>query len=114
MADPVSEGAGAARRTPRDELVDETAHGELYLARLRHAQLSLSILALVAFGGLLGSLPLVLAVVPGLTHIHVIGVPLSVWLVAGPLFPLFVALAAAYRRRADALDESFRELVHDE
>ena len=43
----------ADSRTPRDELADTTAHGALYLQRLRQRQLTLSILALVAFGALL-------------------------------------------------------------
>ena len=102
------------RRTPRDELADETAYGDLYLRRLRRAQLGLALLALVAFGGLVGSLPLLLALVPGLRRVDILHVPVAVWLVTVPVYPLFVAIAAAYRRRADALDESFRDLVHDE
>ena len=35
--------AGAVRCSPRDELADATAHGHVYLRRLRHAQLKLSI-----------------------------------------------------------------------
>jgi hypothetical protein len=38
-------------------------------------------------------------------------VPLPIVLVAVPLFPLFVALGWLYQRRADALDEEFRDLV---
>ena len=34
-------------RSPRQELADATAHGDVYLRRLRHAQLHLSLLALV-------------------------------------------------------------------
>jgi hypothetical protein len=41
----------------------------------------------------------------------VIGLPLPVFLVAFPLFPLFVGLGWIYQRRADALDEAFRDLV---
>ena len=33
---------------------------------------------------------------------------------AVPLFPTFVAIGAIYHRRADALDESFRDLIRDE
>ena len=38
----------AGLRSPRDELAESTAHGQVYLRRLRSAQLNLSILALVA------------------------------------------------------------------
>lgn len=99
------------RRTPRDELAEATAHGGLYLRRLVRAQLALSLLALVAFAGILGSLPLLLFLAPALRHISVLGLPLPVFLVAFPLFPLFVGLGLIYQRRADALDEAFRDLV---
>ena len=99
------------RRTPRDELAEATAHGGLYLRRLVRAQLTLSLLALVAFAGILGSLPLLLYLAPALRHISILGLPLPLFLVAFPLFPLFVGLGLIYQRRADALDEAFRDLV---
>lgn len=99
------------RRTPRDELADATAHGGLYLRRLVRAQLTLSLLALVAFAGILGALPLLLYLAPGLHSLTVAGIPLPIVLVAVPLFPFFVGLGWLYQRRADALDEEFRDLV---
>jgi putative solute:sodium symporter small subunit len=110
----VNTWSAATRRTPRDELADDTAHGELYLARLRRAQLELSVLGLVAFGGLVGSLPLLLALAPGLSHLTLFGIPVAALLVVVPAYPLFVVIALVYQRRADALDESFRALVRDE
>jgi putative solute:sodium symporter small subunit len=98
-------------RTPRDELADTTAHGALYLQRLRQRQLTLSLLALVAFGALIGVLPLAIDIVPALRRIRLLSVPLAVWLVIVPAGPTFLALAILYRRRADTLDEDFRELV---
>jgi len=35
-------------------------------------------------------------------------------LVVAPLFPMFAVIGAIYKRRADALDESFRDLIGDE
>ena len=104
----------SARRTPRDELAEETAHGELYLSQLRRAQLELSLLGLLAFGGVVGSLPLLFALIPALGHIALLGVPLAAWLVAAPAFPVFVVIGAVYERRANALDQSFRNLIHEE
>jgi hypothetical protein len=101
----------ADRRTPRDELAEATAHGDVYLRRLVRSQLGLSISALVAFIGLLGALPLLLFLAPGLADVSVAGIPLPLVLVAVPLFPLFVAIGLMYQRRADALDEAFRDLV---
>jgi hypothetical protein len=101
-------------RTPGDELADATAHGSVYLRRLVRAQLALALVALVAFGGLLGSLPLVLHSVGGLQRMTVGTIPVADLLVAVPPFPLFVVIGWIYRRRADALDDAFRELVRGE
>ena len=99
------------RRTPRDELAEATAHGGLYLRRLIRSQLGLSSVALVTFGGIIGALPLALLLLPGLQDVYVLGFPLSIFLIAWPPFPLFVAIAVIYERRAQALEESFRDLV---
>jgi uncharacterized membrane protein (DUF485 family) len=101
----------AATPSVRDELADATAHGEVYLRRLRQAQLALSVTALIAFGTIFGVLPIALYLLPGLQRTHLLGVPVSVWLVAVPIFPLLFVIGAIYARRADALDDSFRELV---
>ena len=85
------------RRTPRDELAVRGALGEL-----------------VAFGALVGALPALLMLAPSLDRHHIAGVPVADWLVIGPLFPLFVAIGWLYQRRADALDDAFRDLVRDE
>lgn len=98
-------------RPPREELAESTAHGLVYLRRLRRAQLTLSLLALVAFGAIFGVLPLALYLLPALRHTTLLQVPLALWLVAVPMLPLFVAIGWLYARRADALDEAFRELV---
>lgn len=98
-------------RTPREELAERTAHGDVYLRRLMRAQLGLSFLALGAFGGLVGSLPLLFVLVPSLQDVDVIGVPLPVLLLAGPLFPLITAIGVLYQRRADAIDDAFRDAV---
>jgi hypothetical protein len=97
-------------RTPRDEIAESTALGEVYLARLRRRQLRLSLLALVAFGGLIGALPLILYAIPE-TRTQVLGVPLGILLVVIPPYPLFLAIGWLHQRRADALDEDFRRVV---
>lgn len=100
-------------RPPASELAEGTALGTVYVRRLRRKQLALSLMALVAFGGLVGALPLVLYLVPSLRDVHVLGIPLAAALVLVPPFAAFVALAALYQRRADGLDEAFRELLED-
>ena len=98
-------------RTPRDELAEATEHGGLYLRRLLRAQLGLSVLALLAFGGLVGGLPLALYLLPGLQHATLLGIPLPILAVLWPPFPLFVAIGLLYTHRAEALEDAFRELV---
>ena len=98
-------------RTPRDELAEATEHGGLYLRRLLRAQLGLAVLALLAFGGLVGGLPLALFLLPGLQHAMVLGIPVPIVAVLWPPFPLFVAIALLYTRWAEALEDAFRELV---
>ena len=92
-----------------------TAHGDVYLRRLRRAQLALSLVTLVAFGGLVGALPLLLYVSPQMINeTDILGVPLAIWLVVVPPYPLFVAIGWLQQRRADGLDSAFRELVGDD
>ncbi len=98
-------------RTPREELADATAHGQVYMRRLQRAQFGLSMLALVAFGAVFGVLPMALYLLPHLNRILVFGIPLSLWILVVPMLPVFLAIGWLYARRADALDESFRDLV---
>jgi putative solute:sodium symporter small subunit len=109
-------GAGARSprqelASPRQELADSTEHGEVYLRRLRHAQLQLSLLALVAFGAVFGVLPLAIFLLPHLQHTTLLGIPVTIWVLIVPLSPLFIAIGWLYAHRADALDDAFRDLV---
>jgi hypothetical protein len=106
--------AGARARTPREELAEATPHGDVYLGRLIRAQLRLSLLGLGAFGGLVGSLPLLFLLFPSLQRLELLGVPLPVLVLVVPLFPLILVIGLLYQRRADALDEAFRDVVSHE
>ena len=96
---------------PSEDLSEATAHAAVYLRRLRREQLRLALLSLVAFGGAIGALPLILYLLPGLHGAELLGVPLPIWLVVVPPFPLFFFIGLLEQRRADALDEAFRDLV---
>lgn len=98
-------------RSPREELAEATAHGHVYLHGLQHAQLTLSLLALVAFGAIFGVLPIALYLVPAFERVYLFGVPLGLWIVLVPMLPGFCVIGWIYARRADAVDDSFRELV---
>jgi putative solute:sodium symporter small subunit len=81
------------------------------MRRLQHAQFGLSMLALVAFGAVFGVLPMALYLLPHLNRILLLGIPLSLWILVVPMLPVFLAIGWLYARRADALDDSFRDLV---
>jgi putative solute:sodium symporter small subunit len=98
-------------RSPREELAEGTGHGHVYLHGLHRAQLTLSLLALVAFGAIFGVLPVALYLLPAFDRTRLLGVPLGLWIVVVPMLPGFVLIGWIYARRADAVDESFRELV---
>lgn len=98
-------------RLPTEDLTEATPHAAVYLRRLRREQLRLALLSLVAFGGAIGALPLILYLLPSLHDAELLGVPVPIWLVVVPPFPLFIAIGALEQRRADGLDDAFRELV---
>lgn len=100
-------------RSPRDELADRSALGDVYLRRLVRAQLSLALLSLVAFGGIVGGAPLALALMPFLREWQLLGLPVALWLLLAPL-PFLVAVGWVHQRRADALDEAFAELLRED
>lgn len=106
-------GSGGVR-SPREELAERTAHGEVYLRRLIRSQLTLSFLGLAAFGGLVGSLPLLFLLAPGLQDVDLLGVPLPLLILAVPLFPLIALIGLLYQRRADAIDDAFRDAVSED
>ena len=55
----------------------------------------------------------ILYLLPGLHDAQFLGVPLPIWLVVVPPFPLFFCIGLLEQRRADGLDEAFRDLVED-
>jgi hypothetical protein len=94
-----------------DDLAHATPHGVLYLRRLVRSQLTLSLLAVIAFGGLIGGLPLAVYLLPGLQHVELLGIPITIIAILWPPFPLLVAIGWVYSRRAAALEDAFRDLV---
>jgi putative solute:sodium symporter small subunit len=92
-------------------LAEATAHGQVYLRRLRRAQLNVSLMALVVFGAIFGVLPIALYLLPQLHRIHLLGVPLPLWILVVPLFGVFVGIGWLYAKRADALEDAFKDLV---
>jgi putative solute:sodium symporter small subunit len=101
--------AGRRRRASIASEIDaQTELGEVYMRSLMRSQLRL---ALGVLAVLVLTLPLLFARVPALQHARILGVPLG-WLLLGVgAYPLLVALAAFYVRRAERNERAFHDLV---
>jgi VIT1/CCC1 family predicted Fe2+/Mn2+ transporter len=102
--------AASSRAVSRD--IDEQTHvGEVYMGSLMRTQLRLAIGICLIFGVLLGGLPLLFAVDPGLAEVSVAGVPLP-WVLLGVLvYPALIAGAWVYVRQAERNERDWVELV---
>ena len=107
---------GPPRRTrtalPRATDLDaETQLASLYLGSLLRAQLGLALRILAALVVCVGGLPLLFHVVPALSRVHVLGLPLA-WLLLGvAVYPFLVLLGWRYVRRAEQNEADFAALL---
>jgi hypothetical protein len=102
------------RRVPQTRAGDvdeQTQLGGVYLGSLLREQLSLAmrIIALLVLG--VGSLPLVFHLAPGLTDVHLVGLPLP-WLLLGVVvYPVLLLLGWRYVVRAERNERDFADLL---
>src|SRR5665213_3131133 len=82
-------GGGSAGR----EIAEQTVVGEVLVRSLLHAQLRLAIYAGALAAVLIGGLPVVFVLFPGLENVHVLGVPVP-WLLLGAVVYPGVCLGA--------------------
>lgn len=104
----------ARRRTSagRASALDvETPLGGVYLGSLMRVQLRLATGVLALLGLLVGALPALFHLAPGLGSVHVLGLPLP-WLLLGVLvYPVLLGLGWVFVRRAERNESDFAELV---
>jgi hypothetical protein len=101
----------AATRTR--EIDAGTRVGAIYMGSLLREQLRLALRVIATLFATVGSLPLLFHLFPGLTDVHVRGVPLS-WLLLGVLvYPLFLVLGWRYIRRAEDNERDFTDLIQE-
>jgi hypothetical protein len=93
------------------EIGEQTVVGEVYMASLVRTQLRLAIGVLLIFAVLIGGLPLLLAMEPGLSDVHLLGLPLPWLLLAVIVYPLLIAGGFFYVRRAERNEVDFAEIV---
>ncbi|WP_017933281.1 DUF4212 domain-containing protein [Nocardioides sp. Iso805N] len=104
--------AGRPRRTTVAREIDaQSPVGEVYMRSLVRSQLRLALGLLFVLVLTVGALPLLFVFVPWLQHGRVLGVPLAWLLLGGGCYPVIIALAVVYVRRAERNERAFQDLV---
>lgn len=95
------------------EIDAQTELGALYLRSLMRAQLRLALGILTLLATLVGGLPLLFRVAPGLAGTSVLGVPLAWTLLGFAVYPVLLGLGWAYVRRAERNERAFIDMVEE-
>jgi hypothetical protein len=102
---------GPVRTPARRELEDETGIGDALVRGLVRTQLALALRLSVFVGLVVGLLPLLFALIPGLAQVRVVGIALP-WLLLGVLaYPFLLAVGWIHVRAAERNERDFTELV---
>ena len=105
-------GAARAQRVPAAREIDaQTRLGEVYMSSLLRSQLRLALLALAALAVLVGGIPLVFWLVPDLSEVEVLAVPLPWLLLAFAVYPFLFLCGWGYVRRAEYNERVFVAMV---
>jgi hypothetical protein len=99
-----------ARRSNAAEIDALTRLGEVYVQSLMRAQLRLAGYVVLLLAATVGLLPVVFLVLP-VDDVHLLGVPLSGLLLGVAVYPLLLAIAWWYVRRAEQNEAGFVDLV---
>jgi hypothetical protein len=105
---------GATRRRQvavTHEIDAQTGVGEVFVRSLVATQRRLALLVLVAVAVLVGGLPALFAVAPGLGVVQVLGIPLPWLLLGGLVYPTLAAFGWFYVRQAERVEREFSDLV---
>jgi hypothetical protein len=107
--------AARRRRTPVTQEIDEqTALGDAFMASLVRSQLRLALLVLTVLAVVVVALPALFTLVPGVRASALGGIPLP-WIVLGVLvYPLLLLLGWFFVRQAERTEREFAELVERE
>ena len=93
------------------DIDEQTELGAVYVRSLMRVQLRLALVTCGIVAIVVGLLPLAFALVPKLSAVKPLGLPLP-WLVLGlGVQPLWIAAAARYVRRAERAERDFIDLV---
>ena len=98
-------------RTARSEIDAQTELGAVYMSSLLRTQGRLAAAVLLAVAVLLGGLPLLFQLAPGLKDVGVAGMPLPWVLLALLVYPFLFSLGWLYVRRAERNESAFTDVV---
>jgi hypothetical protein len=99
------------RASIASEIDAQSEVGEIYMRSLMRSQLKLAVGVVVLLAVFVGSLPLVFELSPAVRRADLLGVPVP-WLVLGfGVYPVLVALAWFYVRRAERNEAAFHDMV---
>jgi hypothetical protein len=111
ITSPRTRAATRPRHPGTREIDEQTRLGEVYMRSLVRSQLRLAVSVCLVVAGVAGGLPALFALSPGLRALRLLGVPLPWVLLAGLIYPMFVACAWWYVRQAEHTERDFAELV---
>jgi hypothetical protein len=111
IVSPRTRAPRASRPPVSREIGEQTIVGEVYMASLVRIQLRLAIGILLIFTVLLGGLPLLMVLEPGLADSDALGIPVP-WLLLGvAVYPVLIGGAWFYVRQAERNELDFTDLV---
>ena len=105
---------GATRRRPvgvTHEIDAQTGVGEVFVRSLVATQVRLALLVLGTVAVLIGGLPALFWLAPGLREVQALGIPLPWLLLGGLVYPTLVTLGWFYVRQAERIEREFSDLV---
>jgi hypothetical protein len=111
ITSPRTRAATRPRRPGTREIDEQTGLGEVYMRSLIRSQLRLALSVCLVVAGVIGGLPALFMLAPGLSRLRLLGVPLPWVLLAGLIYPMFAACAWWYVRQAERIEHDFAELV---
>ncbi len=97
----------------RDDLYEADAYGRELLTSLMRAQAGVSLAVLLPAISLLAIYPLLAVLIPRLDNFEVLGLPLTLLILGGGIYPPLVLLGYWYVRRAERLEQRFVELLKE-
>ncbi|MDA8343669.1 MAG: hypothetical protein M0007_15820 [Actinomycetota bacterium] len=97
----------------RDDLLRQDDYGRALLGSLMRAQLGATVSVLGPAILLLALYPLLAVLVPSLARDQVAGIPLTLLVLGGGIYPPLVVLGFWYVRRAERVERRFGELLDD-